>query len=71
MFTGDAAVGAGFFRSHADAVAAMTRPGDVFEPEADTSKLYDRLYREVYSNLYGRLAPLYRSIRRITGYPAH
>lgn len=67
----NAAVGAGFFPNHAEAVKAMTRAGDVFEPDHSTSALYDRLYREVYSNLYGRLAPLYRSIRRITGYPAH
>ena len=48
----------------------MTRPGDVFQPDADTAKLYDQLYKQVYRPLYGRLAPLYRSIRHITGYPA-
>ncbi|MDF1822147.1 MAG: FGGY-family carbohydrate kinase [Alcanivoracaceae bacterium] len=66
----NAAVGAGLYDNHAQAVAAMTRPGDVFEPDPATAELYDQLYRQVYRPLYGRLAPLYRSIRHITGYPA-
>jgi len=65
----NAAVGAGRYANHSEAVAAMTRPGRAFTPEQDTVQLYDRLYREVYRPLYGRLAPLYRNIRRITGYP--
>jgi len=67
----NAAVGAGFFKNHGEAVAAMSRPGQVFEPEADKVQLYDRLYREVYRRMYARLSPLYRSIRHITHYPKH
>ncbi|ALT76481.1 FGGY-family carbohydrate kinase [Paucibacter sp. KCTC 42545] len=67
----NAAVGAGFFKNHGEAVAAMSRPGQVFEPEADMVQLYDRLYREVYRRMYARLSPLYRSIRHITHYPKH
>lgn len=66
----NAAVGSGCYANHAEAVAAMTRPGEVFQPEPDTVRLYDRLYRQVYHPLYARLAPLYRNIRHITGYPA-
>lgn len=64
------AVGLGLYPDYARAVAAMTRSGRVFMPEASAQKTYDALYREVYSQLYPRLRPLYRRIRTITGYPA-
>jgi sugar (pentulose or hexulose) kinase len=66
----NAAVGVGLYPDHARAVAAMTRPGDRFEPEPRHHQLYNALYGAVYRKLYGRLSPLYREIRRITGYPA-
>lgn len=66
----NAAVGAGLHPDHETAVAAMTHAGDCFQPDPDNARLYDQLHRQVYSRLYARLAPLYRSIRRITGYPA-
>ncbi|TVP59294.1 MAG: carbohydrate kinase [Halomonadaceae bacterium] len=64
------AVGLGLHPDYATAVAAMTRPGQRFEPGPANRQLYDRLYRQVYRPLYGRLKPLYRRIRAITGYPA-
>lgn len=66
----NAAVGAGIYPDHAAAVAAMTRPGERFEPEPDIAARYHALYRQVYRPLYAKLAPLYRHIRHITGYPA-
>ena len=48
----------------------MTHVGDRFLPVAENVRIYDKLYREVYRNMYGRLNPLYKSIRKITGYPA-
>lgn len=51
------------------AVAEMVRVGDRLEPQAANSRLYEDLYRSVYLPMYGRLKPLYREIRRITGYP--
>lgn len=63
------AVGLGVYKDYAEAVAKMTRRGDVFEPHEPTVKLYDRLYREVYQRMYKRMKPLYQSIRQITGYP--
>lgn len=33
------------------------------------STIYEDLYRSVYLPMYDRLRPLYREIRRITGYP--
>ena len=32
-------------------------------------RTYEDLYRSVYLPMYDRLKPLYREIRRITGYP--
>ena len=65
----DAAVGLGLHPDFDSAVAAMTRVGDVFEPTAETSQLYNRLYREVYLDMYRQLQPLYHRIKDITGYP--
>jgi len=65
----NAAVGGGFYADHAAAQAGMTRPGRRFEPNSEHRELYDRLHREVYAHIYGRLAPLYRRLRRISGYP--
>ncbi len=60
-----AAVGAGL---HADvhvARSAMARPGQRFEVAVKDAALYDRLHRQVYRPLYGRLAPLYANLKRI------
>lgn len=66
----NAAVGIGLHRDYDAAVAAMARSGRTFEPRTAAVATYDALYREVYQPLYPRLRPLYRAIRRITGYPA-
>lgn len=63
------AVGLGLYSDYAHAVAAMTRSGRTFMPDAAAHQTYDALYREVYRPLYPRLRPLYRRIRAITGYP--
>ena len=39
------------------------------EIQPATHALYDELYRGVYRRMYRQLRPLYREIRRITGYP--
>lgn len=64
------AVGLGLHEDYSAAVSAMTRAGREFLPDAAAAQTYDALYREVYSELYGRLQPLYQRIRSITGYPA-
>ena len=65
----NAAVGAGLYPGHAEAQAAMSRPGRVFLPNPEFVHLYERLYREVYVRMYPSLSRLYSSIRHITGYP--
>lgn len=64
------AVGLGLHQDFPTAIAAMTRVGQVFQPNAEAQRTYQRLYREVYLRMYRQLRPLYRSIREITGYPA-
>ena len=64
-----AAAGLGWYPDARAAAAAMAHRGRCFEPEPAHVRTYDALYREVYQPLYGRLRPLYRRIRAITGYP--
>jgi sugar (pentulose or hexulose) kinase len=65
----DAAIGLGIHADAATAVSEMTHIAETIEPDPAAQALYDGLYREVYRPLYGRLQPLYRRIRKITGYP--
>jgi len=64
-----AAIGLGLHSDFPTAVKAMTRIGQVFEPDLKTHELYDALYRDVYKKMYKRLKPFYERIREITGYP--
>lgn len=64
-----ASVGLGLHPDYPSALRAMTRVGRVFEPQPEHVRTYEQLYRRVYLRLYARLAPLYRDIRDITGYP--
>ena len=66
----DAAVGIGVYPNFDEAIKKMTRVGEVFHPDAERTRLYQRLYREVYLKMYAQLQPLYKSIRDITGYPS-
>jgi len=59
------AVGLGLHEDFASAVAAMTRLGRSFEPDAANARLYDDLYRGVYRRMYDRLAPLYGELQKI------
>ena len=63
------AVGLGKFENYDAAIDAMTSVGEVFEPDFQTSRLYDQLYKNVYLKMYKRLQPLYKQIKDITGYP--
>lgn len=65
----DLAVGLGLHPSFEKAVQSMTRVGQTFYPQPEQHEIYDRLYREVYLEMYKNLKPLYTKIQDITGYP--
>jgi sugar (pentulose or hexulose) kinase len=60
-----AAVGAGVHSDLRQATSAMVREGRRFQPDGEDSAFYDRLHREVYRPMYGRLAPLYTRLTQI------
>lgn len=64
-----AAVGSGFYPDIETAAREMTNVGSVFEPNSKSVKIYDELFKKVYSKTYRRLRPLYRVIQAVTGYP--
>jgi len=66
----DAAVGLGLYSDFATAIERMVHAGDRFEPDAKARETYDQLYQNVYRKMYGRLAPLYKAVQKITGFPA-
>ncbi len=63
------AVGVGLYANHHIAIEKMTRKGDIFFPNRENVKIYDKLYKEVYLSMYENLSPLYKAIQKITGYP--
>ena len=62
-----ASVGLGLHPDFATAIREMTRVGQRFEPIAANAQLYEQLYGGVYQRMYGRLQPLYRTLRNISG----
>jgi sugar (pentulose or hexulose) kinase len=65
----DVMLGLGIHPDADAAVASMVRIADHFEPDPAAHRVYEDLYQTVYLAMYERLRPLYREIRRITGYP--
>jgi sugar (pentulose or hexulose) kinase len=65
----NAAVGVGLYPDYQAAVAGMVHQGEIFTPVAKNQAIYNQLFNEVYQKMYGRLSPIYRSIREITRYP--
>lgn len=65
----DAAVTLNIYHDFPEAVDNMVRIKGTFTPHAENVKIYDRLFNEVYKEIYSALSPLYRSIAEITGYP--
>ena len=61
----DASVGLGIHPGFSDAVKAMTRTGDTFEPNLAVHQRYNHLYNLVYKRMYARLRPLYQELKRI------
>ena len=65
----NAAVGVGLYSNYQQAVDNMTHEGDRFSPKPENEAVYQALYTQVYQKMYRRLSPLYKVIRKITGYP--
>jgi sugar (pentulose or hexulose) kinase len=65
----NAAVGVGLYPNYEKATKAMVHKGKCFEPNKNNAAIYDRLYNEIYKNMYSRLDSLYQSIKNIIGYP--
>jgi len=62
-----AAVGAGVYPDFDTATSHMTRVKDRFAPNAASRQIYDRLYKDVYKNMYSGLKPSYQAIQAIAG----
>lgn len=52
-------VGAGVFSSYEEAVRSMVHEKDIFYPDLERHRTYDRLFTEVFQNIYGKLSGLY------------
>jgi sugar (pentulose or hexulose) kinase len=66
----DLAVGLKLQPDFPTAVERMTHIRDTFTPNLKNHDLYSELYERVYLKMYKKLAPLYKEIQEITGYPA-
>jgi len=58
-------VGLGLHPGFDAAVAAMARPGRLFEPVPAHARMYDALYRRVYLRMYKHLKPLYEDLHAL------
>lgn len=58
-------VGMGVFESYEEAVAEMIHDKDQFAPREDMTKIYDKLYNDVFKEIYGKLSPLYKKLSDI------
>jgi len=65
----NAAVGCGFYDDYQQATQQMTHIIDTFVPIKENVELYEKLYSQVYLKMYKQLKPIYKQIKRITGYP--
>lgn len=50
----------GAFKTPEEAVAAMVHPGDVFNPIPEHVEIYNELYKNCYSKLYGSMKKVYQ-----------
>ena len=62
----DAAVALGIYGSFETAVVNMVRPEEKFIPNPKNVEIYNRLFHEVYKNIYPSLKGLYHKIYDIT-----
>ncbi|MHB1417601.1 MAG: FGGY-family carbohydrate kinase, partial [Chloroflexota bacterium] len=60
-----AGIGAGVFKSFAEAAASVERPVVVYEPDTARAQAYDRYYREVFEQIYPTLRSLNHRIHDV------
>ncbi len=65
----NAAVGLKIYPDFETAIEKMCRIGETYEPIPENVRIYDQLYKRVYSRMYRKLKPLYNDIRDIINYP--
>ena len=59
-------VSLGTYGSYAEAIGAMVRLRDTFEPDAAEHALYERIYQEVFTKYYKTVTPLHKRLRALT-----
>ncbi len=61
----NAAVGVGVYSDYQEAVQAMCRHRETFEPIPENVALYENLYKEGYKKMYKQLKPIYQKFREL------
>ena len=64
---GDAAVGTGMYPGFEEAVTAMVRKGQTFQPDPQHHHIYTQLFNDVYKKSFRTLAPMYNRIAEMIG----
>jgi sugar (pentulose or hexulose) kinase len=60
-------VSAGDYPDYAAAAEGMVRVKDTFEPDPAAHEVYERIYREVFTRIYGAVTPLHKRLGALTG----
>lgn len=55
----------GYFESMEEAVSGMVHIKDVFTPNMENHKIYQKLYEDVYAHVFDKLEPLYSKLSHI------
>jgi sugar (pentulose or hexulose) kinase len=63
------AAGLKYYKSIKEAGLNMIEYEREFIPDKLNASLYKKIYENVYSKMYNALEPVYKEIRKITGYP--
>ena len=58
-------VAKGIYKDYDEALANMVRVKDTFYPDFEEHELYMELYKDVYCQVYNKLEPLYKRLKRL------
>ncbi len=62
-------VGLGAYKDYKEAIKNMVHYKDIFKPNTENSRIYEKLYRNVYKKIYPGLKKIYKDMSKITNYP--